>query len=74
MTTKERFAIVGVNRMNPLWLAIRAHLETRLDALRVQNDAIAKTEVETAAIRGRIAQIKELLDLDKIRPDTTPPS
>lgn len=45
---------------SPLWLKLRAYLEDRRDDHRMRNDA-ALGEVETAKIRGRIAEIKEIL-------------
>lgn len=43
------------------WLRIREQLEERLEALRRKNDH-ALSEIETSRIRGRIAEIKSLLE------------
>jgi hypothetical protein len=59
--------------MNPLtphdkassaWVRIKQHLEARLVTLRTQNDK-TMPEAETENLRGRIAEVKELLALDK---------
>lgn len=46
----------------PLWRKLEAHLLTELQELRAMNDSHA-AEFITAGIRGRIWQIKALLDL-----------
>lgn len=51
-----------------LWVRLRKHYEERLGELRAKNDAPLSAE-ETAAIRGRIAEIKRLLDLDAPPPE-----
>ena len=45
-----------------LWSKIRGALELMLTNYRIQNDSDL-TELETAAIRGRIKQVKEFLAL-----------
>ncbi len=47
------------------WLKIEKHLEERLNTLRSQNDNETLTEQKTAAMRGRIAEIKGLLHYGK---------
>lgn len=47
---------------DPLWSAIQAHLEKDLERLRAKNDG-PLSELETAALRGRIAAVKDLLAL-----------
>lgn len=54
---------------NPLWQALRAHYVERLARLRSDNDNAALSEHETAALRGRIAECKALLDLDSPEPE-----
>lgn len=46
------------------WERMRAVLEARLQTLRIENDD-RLDEVKTASIRGRIAELKELLALDQ---------
>lgn len=43
------------------WLIVEAHLKEQLDMLRLSNDSFNNTDIKTAAIRGRISFIKELL-------------
>lgn len=53
---------------NPLWLKLKAHYEARLAELRIQNDSPNMTAEQTAALRGRIAEIKETLRLGEQLP------
>jgi len=53
----------------PTWLRLRAHLTARLDELRVQLEKDSPPDV-TARLRGRIAEVKELLALQA--PATSP--
>lgn len=48
---------------NPLWQELRKEYEDKLGKLRRTNDS-HKNEVDTAALRGKIVVIKELLRLD----------
>lgn len=59
----EPLLTVG-DRLSPLWAKVSKHLEARLHSLRCQNDGDKNTE-ETAKLRGRIAEIKALLDHGK---------
>lgn len=45
-----------------LWQKLHAHMAERLDALRRSNDGDLSIE-ETQRLRGRIAQLKEILAL-----------
>ena len=65
--TPERFKLLPADRMNPLWLALSRHMNERLAGLRQQNDASLPIEA-TQQVRGRIAQIKELLALAEDKP------
>ena len=47
------------------WKAIKARADERLNTLRLQNDAFGLDPNGTAVIRGRIAELKELLALEK---------
>ena len=64
---QERFKLLPADRMNPLWLALSRHMNERLAGLRQQNDASLPLE-QTEKVRGRIAQIKELLALAEDKP------
>lgn len=48
---------------SPLWVDLRKEYEAKLTTLRKTNDA-HKSELDTAALRGKIMTIKELLRLD----------
>ena len=63
----ERFKLSTLEARTPLWLALSGHLEHRLALLRAQNDSMSLGEAKTAELRGRIAEIKGLLTIE--RPD-----
>ena len=46
---------------DPTWVTIKKHLEAEVERLRKQNDSMELTELKTAALRARIAAIKDLL-------------
>lgn len=48
---------------SPLWQGLRKEYEAKLATLRKTND-VHKSELDTAALRGKIVTIKELLRLD----------
>ena len=70
--TEPKFKPTKTERMSPLWGALVKHLETRLAHLRNQNDGDLD-QVETGKQRGRIAEIKALLSLDKDEQTNSPP-
>jgi len=45
---------------SPEWEEMQAYLELRLDELRRRNDG-DQTDISTAQVRGRIAEIKKIL-------------
>jgi len=49
-----------------VWLKLQTHMEERLGQLRQQNDGDLDP-IATSRVRGRIAMVKEILDLG--RPD-----
>lgn len=49
------------------WQKVKGHLEQRIDDLRTQNDG-ALSELDTARLRGRIAECKALLALEQDLP------
>lgn len=61
----ERFELSTGERLSPLWMRLKKHLEEQLRRAREKNDAVNLTEAETAALRGEIAAIKKLLKLDR---------
>ena len=50
---------------SPTWRALDDYLRIELSKLRSKNDSIKLSSDETASIRGRIAQIQELLSLPR---------
>lgn len=58
------------DRNSAAWSKLARHLESRLDTLRKQNDGPLDAE-STANLRGRIAEIKALLEKgkDPIQPE-----
>lgn len=66
----ERFQLHPAERNSPLWLSLARHLQERLSVLRQQNDASLSPE-QTEKVRGRIAQIKEILSLADDKPPVT---
>lgn len=67
--SRERFTLVELERMTPLWQRIRLHLIAEIEALRSKNDSPTLDERQTALIRGEIAALKKLLAAEK---DQTP--
>ena len=59
----DTFALSEQDKNNPLWGALMAYFENRLQALRTKNDG-ALSEADTANIRGRIAEIKAMMNLE----------
>jgi hypothetical protein len=53
-----------------LWIKIKAHMESRLDVARKQNDSNLDA-VQTANMRGRITELKSFLALDIPPPSIT---
>jgi hypothetical protein len=66
------FRLDDGERAHPLWQRLKAHWTAQLADLRVRNDRATLTEPETAALRGRIACLRGILDLDKDRPIVGP--
>lgn len=65
---KPPMVLTRDERMSPLWRKLIEHWEENLDMYRCQNDG-AKTEADTAHLRGRIAEVKANLALNNERPD-----
>ncbi len=49
-------------QLSPVWVKFQEHFQSRLQALRSQNDGDLDA-FETARLRGRIATVKEMLAL-----------
>lgn len=65
---KSKFALTQVDRDSDLWRRLRAHFEASLGELRKQNDA-SMSDVDTAALRGRIQQLKTNIALGDEPPE-----
>lgn len=63
----SEFKLRPLERDSDVWKRIREHLETRLETMRRKNDGDLGPE-DTAKVRGRIAELKYLLGLDKPAP------
>lgn len=61
----ERFRLNKIETLTPLWAAMRQHYERRLQNLRSQNDSTTLDPIKTAELRGRIAEVKAILNLDQ---------
>lgn len=59
------------DKLSPLWRDLRAHLSTRLETLRAQNDGDLNP-VDTAKKRGQITEIKALLAIGEERARPAP--
>ena len=57
-------------KTSPLWHKLKEHYESRLARLREENDG-PLDDVETAKLRGKIAEVRSLLKLESaaIAPD-----
>ena len=60
---------LNVDITSGTWISVRNHCLNRIDYLRGLNDNDQLTEKETAVIRGRIKELKELMDLPKPKPE-----
>lgn len=65
MTTPlSPFVLTPVERQDPLWLKLRAHMERRIDQLRRENDQDLEP-AKTARVRGQITALTALIALDR---------
>lgn len=64
---KETFKLTEHERLNPVWPKLMKYFEARLQSLRERNDANSDPQV-TAMLRGRIAELKAVMNLDKEMP------
>lgn len=60
---RPHFSLSNEERDSKLWARLVEHFESKLMSLRIQNEG-DKSEIETANIRGRIAEIKSILSLN----------
>lgn len=64
----KKLQVTASDKLNPLWPKLQMMWTERLDILRKQNDAVGKPELETAVLRGRIAELKVMMLLDNDTP------
>lgn len=62
MNKPEVFELTKHERDSAVWKKLEAHYKAKLELRRTQNDSDKSAE-ETAKLRGRISEIKELLGL-----------
>lgn len=62
-TDAADFALTDTERNSALWLRLSEHLRDRLAQHRARNDNAQPLE-DTAALRGRIAEVKAILSLN----------
>lgn len=62
--------LTPAEQQTDLWKKIKSILEERLELHRKKNDS-SQPESDTAKLRGRIAEVKFLLDLDSPEPALT---
>ncbi len=58
----------SLDKQSKTWFFIEDYLKMCLNKAREENDSMNKDALQTAAIRGRIKMIKELLDLPNDKP------
>jgi len=69
MSDAPDFKLSPEERDSAIWRGIEGKLKARLESLRVKNDGDATPEA-TARLRGRIAEVKDLLALGKAPVET----
>lgn len=69
MTDFEHFELTDGEKLHPLWLRLKGHMESELQRLRCLNDK-PQAELETARIRGRIQCVRAIIGLGDDRPLT----
>lgn len=60
---KPQFFLTEHEKKNPVWIKLVEHWNERLLSLRKQNDS-EKPEASTAKLRGQIAEVKAMLELN----------
>lgn len=62
-----QFVLTTEERNSNMWRKLMEHFEWRLDSLRQQNDS-NRDQIETANLRGKIAELKLVMSLNKDLP------
>ena len=68
MSNANDFELSEGDKLNPLWLRLKEHLQMRLVEARGKNDNEALDATGTAALRGQIKLLKVLIGLGDERP------
>lgn len=68
MNNDVPFTLTNNDRLQPVWLKLKAYLTQELEAARKRNDNPQLSEQDTAAIRGDIKRLKALLALNEDDP------
>lgn len=58
----------AIETRSAVWIKLHTHLRSQLQSLRERNDGTQLDAIETARLRGRIAQVKEILALGQPEP------
>lgn len=61
------FKLTEQEKNSALWHRLKEHIEARIDKHRATNDK-TQTPEATEKLRGRIAELKDLLNIEKDRP------
>ena len=56
------------DKLSPVWVVLKKHAAERLESLRAKLENESLSEVQTASLRGRIAEVRALLALENERP------
>lgn len=62
------FDLTDGEKTHPLWRRLSAHFAALLENARIRNDRVGMSEQETAALRGRISTLKEIMRLGDDKP------
>lgn len=65
---KKQFVLTPDDKDSKLWRKLMAHWESKIEIFRTQNEG-DRNETETAKLRGRIAELRANLNLDKDLPE-----
>jgi hypothetical protein len=60
--------------MSPAWKRLKEHMQERIQQLRIQNDDPHQAAEQTATLRGKIAELKYLSDLERHHAQPDPAS
>ena len=56
------------DKLSPVWIALKKYSLERMESLRSKLENEGLTEAQTASLRGRVAEIRALLALEKEPP------